>query len=89
MAIFPPSSMSPIAMRAAMASIGTPASIIAKVTRDRIMVEQDATYPEYGFAIHKGYCTSAHQAALDRHGPSAIHRWCFDNVARTARVGQP
>ncbi|GAA3874433.1 ribonuclease HII [Tessaracoccus defluvii] len=65
------------------------ASIIAKVTRDRIMVEQDATYPEYGFAIHKGYCTSAHQAALDRHGPSAIHRWCFDNVARTARVGQP
>ena len=60
-----------------------------KVTRDRIMVEQDATYPEYGFAIHKGYCTSAHQAALDRHGPSAIHRWCFDNVARTARVGQP
>ena len=65
------------------------ASIIAKVTRDRIMVEHDATYPEYGFAIHKGYCTSAHQAALDRHGPSAIHRWCFDNVARTARVSQP
>lgn len=65
------------------------ASIIAKVTRDRIMVAHDASYPAYGFAVHKGYCTSVHQSALDRHGPSAIHRWCFDNVARTARVLEP
>ncbi|HSO68332.1 MAG TPA: ribonuclease HII [Arachnia sp.] len=65
------------------------ASIIAKVTRDRIMVAHDASYPVYGFAVHKGYCTSVHQSALDRHGPSAIHRWCFDNVSRTARVLGP
>lgn len=64
------------------------ASIIAKVTRDRIMVDYDVVYPEYGFAVHKGYCTSVHQAALDAHGPSSIHRWCFDNVVRSARVGQ-
>lgn len=65
------------------------ASIIAKVTRDRIMIGHDDTYPEYGFKIHKGYCTSVHQAALDAHGPSPIHRWVFDNVARSARVSQP
>ena len=65
------------------------ASIVAKVTRDRIMVAHDPTYPAYGFAIHKGYCTALHQAALDEHGPSEIHRWCFDNVARTARVMGP
>ncbi|MHA6511376.1 ribonuclease HII [Tessaracoccus sp. Z1128] len=63
------------------------ASIVAKVTRDRIMVAHDSAFPAYHFAIHKGYCTSLHQSALDEHGPSAIHRWCFDNVARTARVG--
>ncbi|MGV8847709.1 ribonuclease HII [Tessaracoccus sp.] len=62
------------------------ASIVAKVTRDAIMTEYDATHPNYGFAIHKGYCTAAHQAALEEHGPCDIHRWCFDNVARTARV---
>lgn len=62
------------------------ASIIAKVTRDAIMTDYDATYPQYGFAIHKGYCTAAHQRALEEHGPCDIHRWCFDNVARTARV---
>ncbi|MBK7821522.1 MAG: ribonuclease HII [Tessaracoccus sp.] len=62
------------------------ASIVAKVTRDRIMVGYDADYPQYGFAVHKGYCTSAHQAALDEHGPSPIHRWCFDNVVRSARL---
>ncbi len=65
------------------------ASIVAKVTRDRIMVAHDATYPEYGFSIHKGYCTAVHQSALDTHGPSDIHRWCFDNVVRAARVGRP
>lgn len=65
------------------------ASIVAKVTRDRIMVAHDASYPAYGFAVHKGYCTSLHQSALDRFGPSAIHRWCFENVSRTARVLGP
>lgn len=69
------------------------ASIVAKVTRDRIMTEYDATYPEYGFAVHKGYNTRAHQSALDEHGPSPIHRWCFENVrvsaeAASARVKQ-
>lgn len=65
------------------------ASIIAKVYRDRIMTAHDETYPGYGFAIHKGYCTSVHQAALDRLGPSRIHRWCFENVVRAATVGRP
>lgn len=63
------------------------ASIIAKVTRDAIMVRHHDTYPVYGFDIHKGYCTAGHQAALEEHGPCDIHRWCFDNVVRTARVG--
>ena len=50
------------------------ASIIAKVTRDRIMEELDARYPGYGFAQHKGYGTAAHREALRRLGPSPIHR---------------
>ena len=53
------------------------ASIIAKVTRDRIMVACDPEFPEYGFARHKGYGTSAHLAALQAHGPSAAHRRSF------------
>jgi len=62
------------------------ASILAKVTRDRIMCELDVVHPEYAFAVHKGYCTPLHQERLDRHGPSATHRMRFDNVARTTRV---
>jgi len=50
------------------------ASIVAKVARDRIMIELDKTYPEYGFANHKGYGTKRHHASLREHGPSAIHR---------------
>jgi len=65
------------------------ASIIAKVTRDRIMCELHTDYPEYAFDIHKGYCTELHQERLDRYGPSATHRMRFENVARTARVGAP
>jgi len=53
------------------------ASIIAKVTRDRIMVEIDAQFPEYGFARHKGYATPDHLAALDAHGPCPLHRRSF------------
>ncbi|GAA4892689.1 hypothetical protein GCM10025789_07250 [Tessaracoccus lubricantis] len=60
------------------------ASIVAKVTRDRIMTEYDVTYPHYGFAIHKGYNTKLHQSALREHGPSPIHRWCFENVRLSA-----
>jgi ribonuclease HII len=62
------------------------ASIIAKVTRDRLMCELDEVYPEYAFAVHKGYCTPLHQERLDAYGPSATHRMRFDNVARTTRV---
>ncbi len=56
------------------------ASIIAKVTRDRIMVGYDAEYPQYGFAGHKGYGSAAHLAALAIHGPSPIHRRTFGGV---------
>lgn len=53
------------------------ASILAKVTRDRMMVEYDQLYPQYGFARHKGYSAKEHFAALDEHGPSPIHRMTF------------
>lgn len=53
------------------------ASILAKVSRDRLMTELDAVYPEYGFAIHKGYGTKAHYAALERYGLCPIHRRSF------------
>jgi len=58
------------------------ASIIAKVTRDRIMVEMARGHPEYGFEIHKGYPTPAHLAALKKHGPCPHHRRSFAPVAR-------
>ena len=57
------------------------ASIIAKVTRDRIMVELDSQYPQYGFAGHKGYITEKHTAALTEHGPCIEHRRSFSNIA--------
>ena len=57
------------------------ASIIAKVTRDRIMRELDTTYPDYGFAKHKGYITAAHTKALNAHGPCIEHRRSFSNIA--------
>jgi len=53
------------------------ASIIAKVTRDRILCDYDRTYPVYGFARHKGYGTAAHRAAIVQHGPCPIHRRTF------------
>ena len=56
------------------------ASIIAKVTRDRLMVEFDRTYPGYGLAQHKGYGTREHLACLRRLGPSPIHRQSFKPV---------
>lgn len=59
------------------------ASILAKVSRDRIMVELDAVHPEYSFAKHKGYGTAQHLAALLRHGPSPVHRRSFGPVAES------
>ncbi len=56
------------------------ASIVAKVTRDRIMVEYDKIYPQYGFARHKGYGTKSHIEALNNHGASPIHRNSFRPV---------
>ena len=58
------------------------ASIVAKVTRDRIMVALDEFYPEYGFAKHKGYPTKAHLKALGCHGVSEVHRRTFAPVRR-------
>lgn len=57
------------------------ASIVAKVTRDKIMSGLHAEYPEYGFSRHKGYSTPSHMAALDVHGPSPIHRRSFVNIS--------
>ncbi len=53
------------------------ASIIAKVTRDRLMVDYDTVYPEYGFASNKGYGAKAHLEALKKYGPTPIHRQSF------------
>jgi ribonuclease HII len=60
------------------------ASVLAKVTRDRIMVGLDARWPEYDFKTHKGYITDVHAAALDEHGACEIHRRRFVNVRRAA-----
>lgn len=57
------------------------ASIIAKVTRDREMIELDKKYPKYGLAKHKGYITAAHTAALAEYGPCVEHRRSFSNIA--------
>lgn len=53
------------------------ASILAKVTRDRLMLEADKTYPAYNFAKHKGYGTKVHYEALEKYGPCEIHRMSF------------
>src|SRR5437867_6233401 len=56
------------------------ASIVAKVYRDRLMVELDSKYPGYGFASHKGYATPEHQRAIREFGPCPIHRRSFDYI---------
>lgn len=56
------------------------ASILAKVTRDRLMIEQSILYPEYGFEKHKGYLTKDHLDALIKHGPCEIHRMSYKPV---------
>ncbi|GIJ30355.1 ribonuclease HII [Micromonospora qiuiae] len=66
------------------------ASVLAKVTRDRIMVDLDARYPGYGFAEHKGYITAEHTAALRERGPCREHRFSYVNVAAvTGLDGRP
>lgn len=56
------------------------ASIVAKVHRDRLMIERDALYPGYGFASHKGYATEAHRKAIRELGPCPVHRRSFDFI---------
>jgi len=62
------------------------ASVIAKVTRDRIMTDLHDQWPEYDFATHKGYITDEHSEALTQHGPCPIHRMRFVNVRRAAGI---
>ena len=57
------------------------ASILAKVYRDRIMIELDSEYPQYGLASHKGYITASHTAAIKQYGVLPIHRKSFANIA--------
>ena len=64
------------------------ASVIAKVARDRQMADLDAQFPGYGLAAHKGYGTPFHREALQRLGPTPIHRTSFAPVARAAGAGQ-
>ncbi|MCS6826858.1 MAG: ribonuclease HII [Caldilinea sp.] len=68
-----------------MASVAA-ASILAKVHRDRLMQEYDRRYPEYQFAVHKGYGVAAHCAAIERFGPCPIHRCTFAPIARRATL---
>ena len=59
------------------------ASILAKVTRDHLLITEDAMYPLYGFAQHKGYGTAQHLLALAKHGPSPFHRHSFAPIRQT------
>src|SRR5579864_7398958 len=65
------------------------ASVVAKVSRDRMMRDLHERYPLYGFDRHKGYVTDEHVAALAEHGPSAVHRYSFVNVNRAAALLNP
>lgn len=65
------------------------ASVIAKVTRDRIMTQMHDHWPRYDFAAHKGYVTPEHQEALNRYGPSPVHRRSYVNVARVVDENGP
>ena len=65
------------------------ASILAKVTRDRLMRQLHAQWPHYGFDVHKGYSTPAHLAALRAHGPCPHHRRSFAPVRDAAGIGTP
>ncbi len=82
---FPMPSLPVVGGDAAAACIAA-ASVLAKVSRDRLMVAMENEHPGYGFADHKGYSTPAHGAALARLGPSTQHRYSFINVRRLVTV---
>ncbi|MEP6548656.1 MAG: ribonuclease HII [Gammaproteobacteria bacterium] len=63
------------------------ASILAKTARDSFMNHMDTLYPSYSFAIHKGYCTKAHQQLLELHGPCPLHRRTFAPVRLALKAG--
>lgn len=65
------------------------ASVVAKVARDRIMLELDQAHPRYGFGAHKGYATAIHQAALDSWGPCPEHRMSYANVSPRGNKPSP
>ena len=65
------------------------ASVVAKVTRDRIMCGLHDAYPQYGFAVHKGYVVPEHGAALREHGPCPEHRFSYVNVRSALRGAEP
>ena len=65
------------------------ASVIAKVTRDHLLIELDQRYPDYGFARHKGYGTKAHLAALKKYGPTPQHRYSYRPVREAAGLVPP
>jgi ribonuclease HII len=65
------------------------ASVVAKVTRDRMMLELHDEHPQYGFDEHKGYITAEHTAALAEHGPCAHHRFSYVNVRAAAGLRVP
>ncbi len=65
------------------------ASVVAKVTRDRIMTDLHARYPQYGFDVHKGYSTADHTAAMAAHGPCPEHRFSYVNVRGAVRQTGP
>ena len=88
LAKLPMPSLSIIKGDAKSASIAA-ASIIAKVTRDRMMLKYDAEYPQYGFAQHKGYGTAQHIEALEKYGPCPIHRKSFEPVRSMAEQTPP
>ncbi len=67
----------------------TAASVVAKVSRDRMMLDLHERYPLYGFDRHKGYVTDEHERALAEHGPSPVHRYSFVNVNRVAVQADP
>ena len=62
------------------------ASVIAKVTRDRMMVELAESFPAYGFDVHKGYGTAAHRSAIQTHGPCAAHRLSFKTFSPVIEI---
>ncbi len=62
------------------------ASIVAKVTRDRMMTRADLIFPAYGFAAHAGYGTAKHRAGIDSHGPCPLHRMSFGTLKRFATI---